>query len=345
YAGAYAPNMNPINSEEIFNNTKRECLACQYKKNTDAYPVSKEIIIAYMKSLEVPEGIFKKVYTKKIKEFILKMKLLDAIGDDSFAEISEKLYGYPDKDLVKKAYSLLYLPLSPVETSIDIKDAKKIMQNQLSALHIDWKVYARKMLARASIYPEKKEVRLNSTVSFSENTIKRLAVHEIGTHAVRAMNARTQPLRIFKNFPSYIVTEEGLAVFNEHITGLLDNDSIRKYAGRVVAVDYAKTHTFYETFDYLCTFFDKDTAFYITLRVKRGLKDTNSLGAYTKDFVYLKGYFDVKHFAQKNPLKILYYGKVPLEYVSLVKKIEPELSKIAYFPPLVESFEIKKDAF
>ena len=46
-------------------------------------------------------------------------------------------------------------------------------------------------------------------------------------------------------------TDEGLAVYNEELFGVLTHSILRKYAGRVVAVYYSMKNSFYETFKIL----------------------------------------------------------------------------------------------
>ena len=57
-------------------------------------------------------------------------------------------------------------------------------------------------------------------------------------------------------------------------------------------------------------------------RIKRGLKDTSKQGAFTKDSIYYPGSLKVKEFLKLNPLKDLYYGKIPVNLVNEVKMIE-----------------------
>jgi uncharacterized protein (TIGR02421 family) len=341
YAGLYRPKINPSNSYEIIKQINKKNLKFEYDQNNIEFNEA----IEYLQNLKVPKSIFNELFKAKLAELQIKFKLVQTTNSEDLFKCSKELYGFPSKKLIDKAYSLLALPDDPEEKTIPLDHAKEILYNQLQSFKIDWKVYGKKMLAYASVRPEKKEIKLNPEHQFSEKGIKRLAVHEIGTHGVRAMNARMQPLRIFKNFPGYLATEEGLAVFNEKITGLLGNNDIKKYAARTIAVDYAKDHTLSEVYKLLSKYLNKETAAVTALRVKRGLPNSESLGCYTKDYVYLKGFFDVYNYSKKHDLKALYYGKINLKYIDLIKKVEPELTKIKYFPPIIQSFEIKKDVF
>lgn len=302
-------------------------------------------VVQALKDLKVPRGLLKGLYVDKINESILKMKMLEAIGTDRFSDASRKLYGYPDKKLIDKAYGILDLEPNQRGETFSTQKGKTLLKKKLDEMGIKWKINSRKLLGYALVTPSKHQVTLSSNHKYTEETINRLAVHEIGTHGVRYMNAKAQPLKIFKNFPGYLATEEGLAAFTEEITGYLNNDTLRRYAGRVVAVEYAQNHTLLETYDYLKQFFDGANALHIAMRIKRGLPNSESFGAYTKDHVYLRGFMKIKEYIKNNPLRYLYYGKVGVEYLKIIKKLEPELTKIRYFPPLITSFDRNSELF
>ena len=157
-------------------------------------------------------------------------------------------------------------------------------------------------------------------------------MHEIGTHIKRAENAKEQKLKLFKiGFPYYLATEEGLAAYNEEIAGVHNNNILRQYAGRVIAVDLALKNAFNVVYTTLQQYFTDFEAFTITLRVKRGLKNTQQPGSYTKDHVYLKGLYAVKDFVRKGGnIKDLYIGKIGIEHVPLIKHMQRELAEHAH---------------
>jgi len=302
-------------------------------------------IISELREQHVPRGKFKELYKDKIKESTNKLNMLESLGTLDFSDKSRKVYGYPDKILINKAYDLLDLKPNEKSESFNTQKAKKLLSEKLKEMDLDWKINTKKLLGYALITPLKKTVTLSSNHVFTESTINRLAVHEVGTHGVRYLNGKLQPLKIFKNFPGYIETEEGLASFTEELTGFLNNNTLRRYAGRVVAVEYAQNHDLFETYVFLRNYFDRSNALHIAMRVKRGLPNSDSVGAFTKDYVYLKGFLDVKNYMKKNPLKLLYFGKVNMNYVSLIKKLEAELTPIKYFPPFLTDFQKKSEVF
>ena len=97
------------------------------------------------------------------------------------------------------------------------------------------------------------------------------------------------------------------------MSGNLTVRRLKELAYRVIAVDsLAKGYSFSKTFRLLHNNYDLDreTAFYITVRVHRG-------GGFTKDHLYLSGLKKIyQEYRAENDLSILLTGKVSLEKVS-----------------------------
>jgi len=139
----------------------------------------------------------------------------------------------------------------------------------------------------------------------------------------RAENGKKQRYLLFSyGFPNYLETEEGLAVYNEKINDLLPNHILKHYAGRVIAVDLALKNSFSIVYNELLQYFNKDIAWNLALRAKRGLADTSKKGGFSKDYLYLKGKYVVEDFVKKGgDVKELYVGKIGVEHVPLMKEI------------------------
>ena len=153
----------------------------------------------------------------------------------------------------------------------------------------------------------------------------RLVVHEIDTHVLRAANGYCQPYRIFAvgAVPSYLMTEEGLAVVNEERMGYSDHPRTRLFAARVLAAMSALTQSFSVVYAELRDRgFSHGEAFVITRRVKRGLTDTSMPGGYIKDHAYLWGRVQVEEYVLGGgDLSRLYVGKIALEHVPFVEDL------------------------
>lgn len=290
-----------------------------------------------LKLIETPKTFVGKILESKRKELINKINMLCSVGTDRFSQASLKLYGKPNKQLVKSAYKLMDMDIEEEDDDIKATETYRLLKSFLKKSRLKYKIKKKDMTASAGIYPSLRMLYLKKKARFSQKFVKRLIVHEICTHIFRAENGRIQPLKIFLHgFPGYLVTEEGLATYNEEITGLLTNRTLKNYAGRVIAVDYAINHSFEDTFHHLRDFFGRNNSFRLTIRSKRGTKDPDQPGAYTKDHVYLKGYHLIKNFIKEGgDLKKLYVGKIGINDLPLMKRLDvkkpihiPEFYKI-----------------
>ncbi len=260
----------------------------------------------------------------KRRELLDKIALELALGTQEFARASVALYGLPSKDLVEEAYALLALEPDDCGGKISSEVALASVQEALHLYGFDWLVQTKELINSASVRASERTVYIKDKEFFSEKFIQRLIVHEIGTHALRAENGALQPFKVFfHGLAKYLETEEGLAMVHEEQFGLLSNDVLRNYAGRVVAVDIASRGSFVDVFFELKKFFSEEVAFRLALRAKRGLSDTSMQGGLTKDYLYLQGYLRVKQFlAAGGDITDLYYGKIGIDDIPLIKKVD-----------------------
>lgn len=179
--------------------------------------------------------------------------------------------------------------------------------------------HSKKISAAAMVLNNIKTLVLNENHNFSEHQLQVLTNHEIGVHMVTTMNGLLHPLKIFSHgFPNNEETQEGLAVFAEYMSNNLTVKRLKELSYRVIAVDsLAKGYDFSKTFRLLHNQFDLDreSAFYITLRVHRG-------GGFTKDYLYLTGLKKVYDYYKKGKdLSPLLSGKVTLEYIDEINSL------------------------
>ena len=179
--------------------------------------------------------------------------------------------------------------------------------------------HSSKISASAMVRNNTKTLVLNNNYLFSEHELNVLNNHEIGVHMVTTMNGREHRLKIFSHgLPNYEETQEGLAVFAEYMSNNLTVKRLKELAYRVIAVDsLAKGYSFSTTFRLLHNQFDLDreTAFYISLRVHRG-------GGFTKDYLYLTGLKKIYDLYSKGKdLSPLLIGKVSLEYYDVIESL------------------------
>ena len=197
------------------------------------------------------------------------------------------------------------------ETEFFFKEFSKDYDFEYSIAH------SKKISASAMVLNNIQTLVLNENHIFSEHELNVLNNHEIGVHMVTTMNGLLHPLKIFSHgFPNYEETQEGLAVFAEYMSNNLTVKRLKELAYRVIAVDsLAKGYDFSKTFRLLHNQFDLDreSSFYITLRVHRG-------GGFTKDYLYLTGLKKTYDYYQNgNDLSLLLTGKVSFDELDNIK--------------------------
>ncbi|MBU4502966.1 MAG: DUF1704 domain-containing protein [Nanoarchaeota archaeon] len=318
----FLPSLQPVNSnrekEKLF---KDRTYSPQLKYKAPDKSLVK--LRQNLMKIRTDTSVIGQLFNQRRKELLTQIDLLMNVGKPSITKYSMELYGQPSKDTVRKATRLLDLE-SEKETTIysKLSVVKKFLDSLLTK-GLNWRVIERDMVAAAAFNVSEKILYINTGRKFSDHDLKRLVVHEIGTHVTRAENGRKQKYNLFYlGFPGYAMTEEGLAVYNEDRSGLLSNEVLKKYAGRVVAVDLALKNSFSTVYNYLLEFFDKEDAWTLALRVKRGISNTSRPGAFTKDHIYLSGFYLIKDFVRKGGnLKSLYVGKIGVQHVPYLKKL------------------------
>lgn len=290
-----------------------------------------------LKSLVIPQDEFgfAKIFQKKKERESLKIEMMKNVGNKERMNVLALAFsGSPDRDLVKKANKFLKTN-SPalVKENYSDEDVRKVFKQYFKKFGLaDWHIKLTDKYQTTTFGPEKMITICKSRMF---DNPERLAVHEIGVHALRAANGFLQPLKIFVyGLSGYLSTEEGLACYSEEKSGFQNINDLRKYAVRVMAVDGLANQgmRFREAFEMVKTYgFSEDEAWEITYRVFRG-------GGFYKDYLYLKGYYQVKDFIKNNgDIKDLYFGKIGIQHLPLVKKLVKAgiLKKTKYLPDFV----------
>lgn len=294
------------------------------------FPTSR--IRRFIQSLDPEHSELEESYYRLAHDELLKIEAVQTHAPDVITGHTSLIYGIPDNALIASARAVLKDMLAPKTGSQ--AEAKKVsaqaaaaeMQKMLDKLGLEgWtaQVFS-PMSAKVSVNRIDNLIKIREGALFSPQDLRRLLVHEIGVHVLRAENGRKQPVGIFsQGFPRYLATEEGLAVYSEETAGVIAVDTMRKYAGRVIAAALALSHSFDEVFHAIVDDVGPDTAFEIVARAKRGVRDTAQPGAHTKDLVYLQGYLKVRAYLEAHPddYEVLFVGKIGLSDVKRVKEL------------------------
>ncbi len=268
------------------------------------------------------------LFTAKIAKLRSWISLLATRGTTAFTEHAIAYYGAPDKELVADAERLFAAPEASKDLpTIDTAQAAELLQREAERLGIDCAVVVKGGLAsRADCVLPERTLYLRKGARFTKRDIKKLAVHELGVHARRAMNGLRQPYKLFfLGTAEYETTEEGLAGLFEERAGVASG--MRTKGALTLAVNHALQHSFRSTYRLLSTKFPPERAFHLTVRVKRGLGDTEAPGAFTKDHIYLKGLRMVEQLAEEQ-LERLFLGRVAVEDLPVLEKLEPHFFKL-----------------
>ncbi|MFA6038671.1 MAG: tyrosine/phenylalanine carboxypeptidase domain-containing protein [Candidatus Peribacteraceae bacterium] len=278
---------------------------------------------------ETPLG---ELLAKKRRELLLRVALIRTRGDTPrFTAASQALFGAPHADILGAAQHFLRTRIAsdlppPKSQMLTAERAAEVFEWELKkyGLH-EWQVLVRAALV-ADCTVGWRRLYLREGALFSEEHVRSLVAHEIETHILTSENGSQQPYTLFRRgFANYLDTQEGLAVFNQNRILSPHHEKRNGPARSVLAVAYAKEHSFVDTRRHLQEELGYRPAKALTkaIELKRGLHDTAEPGCFTKSLVYFRGWHAVERFAQEGgDLKRLYIGKIALEDLELAEKVE-----------------------
>ena len=266
------------------------------------------------------------LYLSVIESYIDKIDQYKSIGSAEFLYDSMRYYGEPSEKDINNAQFILHLPEDVNEQGAELLDAKAIsdiMINMVSQENYTWELKLDdNMIANALVSGT--TVRLNTNAKLTKTDAHALAHHELGVHLATSLNGQKQPLRILSLGCSLnTMTQEGLAILSEYLSGNLTSKRLKILALRVIAVkSMIEDKSFRTTFLILKETYhvEANLAYTITARVYRG-------GGYTKDYLYLKGFrLILNAYEHEKNFNNLLTGKTSLECLPLINRlIEKEL--------------------
>jgi alpha-L-glutamate ligase-like protein/uncharacterized protein (TIGR02421 family) len=285
---------------------------------------------------DTPVGL---LFEKKRREIINKIALLDYRGfPEEFTSASIDLYDKPDNDTVKEVLEYLdetSISYSQQKGTITAEEAKKSLDKVFVDYGLDnWSVKIKEDMVSDAIAGKNNRLFIRKGALFTESRIENLIIHEIETHILTAENGKSQNFELFKRgLANYLETQEGLAIYNILTQKHEEAKNLYLSVSLVYAVDLAMRHSFVEIFEKMLDVkIPPERAWRNALKVKRGLEDTSEPGGFTKDFLYYKGYKEVKNFAENaGNIKDLYRGKFNLKDLDTVLAI-PDIKEPKYLP-------------
>jgi uncharacterized protein (TIGR02421 family) len=307
------PAVRPTNEAE----EKRAFLAGKTRVPTFRYKPPRNRSYPELRSLRLPENELGRLLEAQRLRLLKLETVLGSGAQQGYRQISREIYGSPHPHLFPTALRILKrLPAVPrPETTLERVKAElehSLVRFGLTGWRVDF-APGDFTAARAM----ERQVLLTSVGPVFEGTGLRLAVHEVGVHALRAQNGFAQPLAIFGyGLPGYERTEEGLATYAEVLTGSSDARVIRNYASRAIAVvGLDKGWDFRQGYEELRALGQSDhQAWEATLRAHRG-------GGFIKDHIYLDGLLEMVRFASSGEdLRLLFMGKIGVQHLPLIQE-------------------------
>ena len=263
--------------------------------------------------------------------------LMYAVGNNQkVTEISKERFGMPSPILFRNAARVMRGVVKNYNVAKNSPKAKdflgydeivKVFDGVFDELGLEgWEVYRSMNIPKngVKVGVKRKQILVNEEIQRSKFKLRKLIVHEVGTHVLRSVNGMNTGFTALgnANLPVYLDVEEGLATWNESEMGVLTENGLKKKAAYVYAIQIGESMTFRQLYNALLGSLPKNSAFDIVYRVKRGLADTAKPGIYTKDIVYFRGFRKVlkKLSNDKSLYPLLYAGKIDFKQCDWVRE-------------------------
>ena len=297
--------------------------------------------LSSLKTQEISDISIRQLYESVINSSFDKIDLLSTLGTRKFLYNSLRYFGRPSKKDLTNAQYILHLP--PISTEpkrvplLSMDEAIAKFKNALDVYGIDCKIeLSNRVISQVMVLNSKKTILIRPDAQFTKKEADALIEHEIGVHMVTTQNSSNEKLKIFNiGLPVNTMTQEGLAILSEYLSGNITLKRLKKIALRVVITDMmCNGADFIECFKYLVNQqqVSINDAYTIVTRIFRG-------GGFTKDYLYLVGFEKIlKLWKSDVSLSPLLVGKTSLDFYNTIDEmIEREM--IAKPKHITKSFE------
>jgi len=282
--------------------------------------------------------------------YVLAARMLGAMGTKEFHGFSRELYGHPTSptcdgkttnlalarhfDAIMGKYTGHELA-RPQEATLSAEDVAAELSRRLGRrfaphpirVEVDDTIAAN-AVAGADV------VRIKKGARFTERDVLQLEYHEGNVHVATTLNGRSQPVLSLLGLgaPRTTNTQEGLAIFTEFISAVVDLERVRRLTDRILAIqmseqgaDFLDLYRFFLDHDHA-----QEQAFDCARRVVRGgLVEGGA--PFTKDVCYLDGLLRVSNFLRVAITKghpayvpLLFVGKLDLDDIPMIAHLHHE---------------------
>lgn len=324
--------VNPINNiqekKRFFKSKNTE--APNFKYNPiKINPFELKQQLSNLKVQDISDVTIRHLYEATINSYFDKIDMLSTLDTPKFLYNSLRYFGRPSKKDIQNAHYFLHLPEVSGEPkrspSLGVEEAIVSFKEGLSRYGFKSKIEkSNRVISQVMVLNAKKTILFRPDAKFTRSQINALVEHEIGVHMVTTMNSNIQKLNIFNlGLPVNTMTQEGLAILSEYLSGNISMKRLKKLAYRVIIVDMmCNGADFIECFNFLVNDhnLDKDDAFSVVTRIFRG-------GGFTKDYLYLSGFVKILRFWNNdNNLEPLLVGKTSIDFYHTINEmIEREM--------------------
>lgn len=336
--------VNPVNTptekKRFFKGNYRQPPEFRYN------PIHVDVLALKQQLLDIPlqkiqDVSVRSLYEAVVNSYFDKIDLLRSIGTNRFLYNSLRYFGRPSKTDLQNASFIMHLPPIPGEAISEpmcsVKKAMEVFQQHLDIYGIKAKVEIdARVISQVMVLNSTKSILFQPDATFKTRELAAIIEHEIGVHMLTTTNSNKQKLKIFNlGLPLNTLTQEGLAVLAEYLSGNLSLNRLKKLALRTIMVDMmCNGADFLDCFHSLIRDYElnEKDAFNLSARVFRG-------GGFTKDHLYLSGFVKVLQFWEdQNDLTPLLIGKTSLNfYPTILEMIGREM--IAPPQHLTRSFQ------
>jgi uncharacterized protein (TIGR02421 family) len=273
---------------------------------------------------DISDVSIRDMYESVINSYFDKIDLLSSLNTPKFLYNSLRYFGRPSRKDIQNALYFLHLPEIAGEPkrspTLGINDAMVSFKEGLEAYGFESKIEtSNRVISQVMVLNAKQTILFNPNAKFTRGQINALVEHEIGVHMVTTMNSNAQKLHLFNlGLPVNTMTQEGLAILAEYLSGNISMKRLKKLAYRVIVVDMLCSGAdFIECFHFLVNDhdLDQDDAFSVVTRIFRG-------GGFTKDYLYLSGFVKILRIWENGQdLEPLLVGKTSLEFHSIISEM------------------------
>lgn len=319
--------VNPVNNiqekNRFFKNKCTEVPKFKYSPiKINPFELKQEL--GNLRVQDISDVSIRHMYESVINSYFDKIDLLSSLNTPKFLYNSLRYFGRPSKKDIQNAEYFLHLPDIAGEPkrspSLGVEEAMISFKEGLENYGFESKIEVNKrVIAQVMVLNAKKTILFNPSAKFSRGQINALVEHEIGVHMVTTMNSNAQKLHLFNlGLPVNTMTQEGLAILSEYLSGNISMKRLKKLAYRVIVVDMMCSGAdFIECYNFLVNDhnLDQDDAFSVVTRIFRG-------GGFTKDYLYLSGFVKIlRMWENDRDLEPLLVGKTSLDFYHTISEM------------------------